>query len=63
MVRAFPDLQEVSLQSKEHFGQLISSKKEFIPVLIRNGHKIKFITVNFDYQFENNDFLAFIGNL
>jgi hypothetical protein len=32
-------------------------------VLIRNGHKIKFITVNFDYQFENNDFLAFIGNL
>lgn len=63
MVRAFPDLQEVSLQSKEHFGQLISSKKEFIPVLIRNGQKIKFITVNFDYQFENNDFLAFIGNL
>ena len=63
MVRAFPDLKEVSIESKEQFSQLISTKTEFIPVLIRNAHKIQFITVNFEYQFEKDDCLAYIGNL
>lgn len=63
MVRAFPDLKEVSIESKEQFSQLISTQTEFIPVLIRNAHKIQFITVNFEYQFEKNDCLAYIGNL
>jgi Trk K+ transport system NAD-binding subunit len=63
MVRANPDLKEISIESKEQFSQLTSNKAEFIPVLIRNGQKIQFITVNFDYQFEKDDFLAYIGNL
>ena len=63
MVRAFPKINEISLESKEHFSQLISSKSEHIPVLIRNGQKIEFITVNFEYQFVKGDFLAYLGNL
>jgi NhaP-type Na+/H+ or K+/H+ antiporter len=63
MVRAYPDLKEISIESKEQFSLLTSTNTDFVPVLIRNGHKIQFITVNFDYQFEKDDCLAYIGKL
>lgn len=63
MVRAYPDLKEISIESKEQFSLLTSTNTDFVPVLIRNGHKIQFITVNFDYQFVKDDCLAYIGKL
>jgi NhaP-type Na+/H+ or K+/H+ antiporter len=63
MVRAFPDLKEISIESREQFVQLMSTKDDFIPVLVRNAKKIQFISVNFEYQFEKDDCLAYIGNL
>lgn len=64
LVRVNPKLEEIKIQSQAHFDEIITSdQNNFIPVLVRNDSKIQFITVDFEYQFENGAVLAFIGSL
>ena len=54
----------MEINSKEHMISLLDkSHDEFIPLLLRRGGKFQFISVNFEYQFQKEDRLAYFGKL
>ena len=64
LVRKYPKVQEIEITSENHLKSLITCDKEsYLPILFRRNDTIKFITVDFEYQFIEGDILAYIGEL
>ena len=64
LVRNYPDLSELEISSTNHLQTVLSSNYEnFVPVLIKRKNKLIFINVNFDYQYQEGDKLAYVGEL
>ena len=63
LVRKYPEVQELAIDSQEHLESILNKEGEFIPILVRRGGSILMITVRFDYQFMEGDTLAYIGKL
>ena len=64
LVRNYPDLSELEISSTNHLQTVLSSNYEnFVPVLINRKNKLIFINVNFDYQYQEGDKLAYVGEL
>ena len=64
LVRKYPKVKEIEINSEDHLKSLIESDKEsFLPILVRRNDTIQFISVDFEYQFVEGDVLAYIGEL
>ena len=64
LVRKYPDINELPLSSTNELNNILRDNKDsYIPVLIRRKLKIYFITVGFEYQYQEGDILAYIGDL
>jgi hypothetical protein len=64
LVRKHPQVKELDITSEEELKSLLSSDKNtYIPMLVRRGDKIEFITVDYEYQYLEGDKLAYIGEL
>lgn len=64
LIRKYPNLNEVEISSTNHFQSLLkSTNDDLIPVLINRKNNLIFINVNFEYQFQEGDKLAYIGDL
>ncbi|MDB0006480.1 cation:proton antiporter [Flavobacteriales bacterium] len=63
IVRKHPVLNELEINSEEHLSSVLENKDTSLPVLIRRKDNIHFITVDFDYQYQEGDILAYIGQL
>jgi NhaP-type Na+/H+ or K+/H+ antiporter len=64
LVRKYPEVHDMEITSEDHLKSLIESEKEsYLPILLRRNDTIQFITVDFEYQFEEGDVLAYIGEL
>ncbi|MEE3037719.1 MAG: sodium:proton antiporter, partial [Bacteroidota bacterium] len=62
LIRKYPNLNEVEISSTNHFQSLLKSNNDdFIPVLINRKNNLIFINVNFEYQFQEGDKLAYVG--
>ena len=60
----FGQVKELDITSEEELKSLLSSDKNtYIPMLVRRGDKIEFITVDYEYQYLEGDKLAYIGEL
>lgn len=57
-----PQLNELVVSSANQLNELLTAeRKSFIPVLLRRSDKIELITVDFKYEFQEGDILAYIG--
>jgi hypothetical protein len=63
IVRKHPVLNELEINSEEHLSSVLENKDTSLPILIRRKDTIHFITVDFDYQYQEGDILAYIGQL
>lgn len=64
LVRKHPQVKELDITSEEELKSLLSiDKNTYIPMLVRRGDKIEFITVDYEYQYLEGDKLAYIGEL
>ncbi|MBL6657235.1 MAG: sodium:proton antiporter [Flavobacteriales bacterium] len=63
IVRKYPILKDLKINSAEHLSSVLENKTSPLPVLIRRKDTIQFITVDFDYQYQVGDVLAYIGEL
>ncbi len=63
IVRKYPILKDLKINSAEHLSSVLENKTSPLPVLIRRKDTIQFITVDFDYQYQEGDVLAYIGEL
>jgi hypothetical protein len=62
LVRQNPQVQEISISSTNQLNELLfNERKSFIPILLRRADKIELITVDFEYEFQEGDALAYIG--
>ena len=64
LVRKYPQINDVKINSDEHFKSLIKSNKDsYLPIMLRRNNSIQFITMDFKYQHLEGDILAYIGDL
>lgn len=64
MVRQYPSLLEQPITSSEQLNTLLSTEhKAFIPILLRRVNSVELITVDFEYEYQEGDVLAYIGKL
>jgi hypothetical protein len=64
LVRKYPDVKEYALNSTVELQNILKENKDsYIPLLLRRKDKIFFITVGFEYQYQEGDTLAYIGDL
>lgn len=61
MVRKYPTVQEVMIKSQNQFDDIMNNKIEFIPLMVVRKESIHVVTVDFEYQFIEGDYLAYIG--
>ncbi len=63
LVRKYPDLKEVEITSSNQLQNLLNNNDDYIPILIRRKNKVLFINVDFEYQYQEGDSMAYIGLL
>ena len=64
LVRKYPEINDIKINSDEHFKSLIKSNKDsYLPIMLRRNNSIQFITMDFKYQHLEGDILAYIGDL
>ena len=64
LTRKYKEVKDIKITSETHFEELIKNpSEEFIPFLVRRGVSTLFVSVAFKYQFEEGDYLAFLGKI
>lgn len=64
LVRKYNQVEEMEIDSQEQMMSMLGKDhEEFIPLMLRRVGKFQFISVNFEYQFQKGDSLAYFGKL
>ena len=64
LTRKYKEVKDIKITSETHFEELIKNpSEEFIPFLVRRGVSTLFVSVAFKYQFEEGDYLAYLGKI
>ncbi|MGC6470917.1 MAG: cation:proton antiporter [Flavobacteriales bacterium] len=63
LVRKYPEVKEIEITSSKQIQGILNNKnEEAIPILIRRKNSIHFITLNKEFQYQEGDVLAYIGD-